>query len=111
LALGWSVPAGIQPLLVAAAAFDDFLDEMYASRPIVDGGEIGESGVSVPTPVSYSSGHTRIDVGEGGESSALSTLLLARMLPQLTQESPSDGASPKKIREALNFRSDEKDGE
>jgi hypothetical protein len=47
--------------------------------------------------------------GEGGESSALSTLLLARMLPQLTQESPSDGASPKKIREALNFRSDEDD--
>jgi regulator of protease activity HflC (stomatin/prohibitin superfamily) len=44
--------------------------------------------------------------GEGGESSALSTLLLARMLPQLTQESPSEGASPKKIREALNFRSD-----
>ena len=49
--------------------------------------------------------------GDGGESSALSTLLLARMLPQLTQESPSDGASSKKIREALNFRSADEEGE
>ncbi len=49
--------------------------------------------------------------GEGGESSALSTLLLARMLPQLTQEGPADGASSKKIREALNFRSDDEDTE
>ncbi|MGB3634377.1 MAG: SPFH domain-containing protein [Rubrobacteraceae bacterium] len=47
--------------------------------------------------------------GEGGETSTLSTLMLARMLPQLTQESPPDGGSPKKIREAMNFRSDEED--
>ena len=49
--------------------------------------------------------------GEGGESSTLSTLLLARMLPQLaTADVPSDGSpSTAKVREALNFRSD--DGE
>ena len=47
--------------------------------------------------------------GEGGESSTLSTLLLARMLPQLaTADGPSDGGqSAAKVRDALNFRSDE----
>ncbi len=51
--------------------------------------------------------------GEGGESSTLSTLLLARMLPQLaTADGPSDGGpSIAKIREALNFRSDGEDVE
>ncbi len=46
--------------------------------------------------------------GEGGESSTLSTLMLARMLPQLaTADGPSDGgSSTAKVREALNFRSD-----
>ena len=46
--------------------------------------------------------------GEGGESSTLSTLMLARMLPQLaTADGPSDGGpSAAKVREALNFRSD-----
>ena len=47
--------------------------------------------------------------GDGGESSALSTLMLARMLPQLaTADGPSDGGqSAAKVRDALNFRSDE----
>ncbi|MGF1470781.1 MAG: SPFH domain-containing protein [Rubrobacteraceae bacterium] len=46
--------------------------------------------------------------GEGGESSTLSTLLLARMLPQLaTADGPSDNPSATKVREALNFRSDD----
>ena len=51
--------------------------------------------------------------GEGGESSALSTLLLARMLPQLaTADGPSDrGPTAAKVREALNFRSDDEDRE
>ena len=52
--------------------------------------------------------------GEGGESSTLSTLLLARMLPQLTTaDGPADGGpSTAKIREALNRRSDDgEDGE
>ena len=44
--------------------------------------------------------------GDSGESSALSTLLLARMLPQLATDGSTDESSPKKIREALNFRSD-----
>lgn len=49
--------------------------------------------------------------GESGESSTLSTLLLARMLPQLaTADGPSDGgSSTAKVREALNFRSDKDD--
>ncbi len=50
--------------------------------------------------------------GGGGESSTLSTLLLARMLPQLATDGPSDGPSVTKVRDALNFRSDEgEDGE
>ena len=51
--------------------------------------------------------------GEGGESSTLSTLLLARMLPQLaTADGPSDGSpTTAKVREALNFRSDSDDEE
>ena len=51
--------------------------------------------------------------GEGGESSTLSTLLLARMLPQLaTADGPSDGdPSAEKVREALNFRSDDRNEE
>ena len=43
--------------------------------------------------------------GDGGESSPLSTLLLARMLPQLTQDGP-EALPQKAVREALNFRSD-----
>jgi regulator of protease activity HflC (stomatin/prohibitin superfamily) len=50
--------------------------------------------------------------GEGGESSTLSTLLLARMLPQLATEGSADGGpSASKVREALNFRSDGEDGQ
>ena len=51
--------------------------------------------------------------GEGGDSSTLSTLLLARMLPQLaTTDGPSDGGpSVAKVREALNFRSDDEEEE
>ena len=51
--------------------------------------------------------------GESGESSALSTLLLARMLPQLaTADGASDSPPASKVREALNFRSDdEEDGQ
>ncbi len=49
--------------------------------------------------------------GDGGESSPLSTLLLARMLPQLTQDGP-EALPQKAVREALNFRSnDGEDGE
>jgi regulator of protease activity HflC (stomatin/prohibitin superfamily) len=53
--------------------------------------------------------------GGGGESSTLSTLLLARMLPQLATDGPSDSPSntisPTKVRDALNFPSDNEDEE
>ena len=50
--------------------------------------------------------------GEGGESSTLSTLLLARMLPQLaTADGPSDGPTTAKVREALSFQSNEEKDE
>ena len=51
--------------------------------------------------------------GEGGDSSTLSTLLLARMLPQLAtaDEPPDGGPTSAKVREALSFRSDDEDGE
>lgn len=49
--------------------------------------------------------------GDGGESSALSTLLLARMLPQLATDGSSDGPSTAKVREALNFQPDDENEE
>ena len=49
--------------------------------------------------------------GGGGESSPLSTLLLARMLPQLTQDGSSEALPQKAVREALNLRSGDGDGE
>ena len=50
--------------------------------------------------------------GGGGESSPLSTLLLARMLPQLIQDGSPEAPSPKAVRDALDFRSDNgEDGE
>ena len=49
--------------------------------------------------------------GDGGESSPLSTLLLARMLPQLTQDGSSEVPAQKAVREALNFRSDDENSE
>lgn len=49
--------------------------------------------------------------GDGGGSSPLSTLLLARMLPQLTQDGSPEVPSQKAVREALDFRSDGEDEE
>ncbi len=53
--------------------------------------------------------------GEGGESSPLSTLLLARMLPRLIQDgeesAPSVAPPADRVRDALNFRADGEDGE
>lgn len=49
--------------------------------------------------------------GDGGGSSPLSTLLLARMLPQLTQDGSPEVPLQKAVREALNFRSNGEEDE
>lgn len=87
---------------------------------------LGQSHRDNRAMVRYELARRRIEVGErlvqraprpllvrggGGESSPLSTLLLARLLPQLATDGPSDSPSgtisPTKVRDALNFRSEE----